>query len=70
LKNHIGKLGLTLLILKLEPSLEIMTTLVPFHVQQKLHYFSKCQNLRKLKSLPTEFLKKYCLLKPKFVIMP
>jgi hypothetical protein len=32
----------------------------------KIYYFLKCQNFRKLRSLPAEFLKNYCLWMLKF----
>jgi hypothetical protein len=43
----------------------LWNTIIPFQVWHKLLFF-KCQNFRKLRSLPIDFLKNYCLLKPKF----
>jgi hypothetical protein len=42
------------------------TSAVPFQVWQKVYYFLKCQNFKKLKSLLVEFFKNYYLLMPKF----
>lgn len=42
------------------------TTIVPFHLQQEIHCFFKCQNFRKLMYLFTNFFKNYCLLMQKF----
>jgi hypothetical protein len=48
------------------PSAYLPSTIPAFQVWQKLDYFLKCQNFRKLRSLPAEFFKNYCLWMLKF----
>ncbi len=51
------------------PSAYRPSTIPAFQIRQKLYYFLKCQNFRKLRSLPAKFLKNYCLWMLKFYRM-
>jgi len=48
------------------PSTYLASTIPAFQVCQKLYYFLKCQNFRKLRSLAAEFFLNYCLWMLKF----